>query len=309
MDQETNIFRHYKQDENRYTNGLISLLKLGSLEGDNLVNSFFSELADFKIEDAYAFKVLRGINGTADAEISGKNNIFLIETKIISGSLRNDQIISHLQNLEKYPQSNKKLILLTPDSINSNYIKQHIAIAPDNIIHINWTTLIQFFLLHSSDNPVFQALTQDYIKEIREDIFEQDIAAVIVKIKFGDESEVYSDQYINEFKNQEWTDWHTPKKYKELDGKGKKLILYDKNKGLVLEVEISNVTFIKDRDSYPWSNRFVMSTLRIYGKPILLSTIKHIPDINDKFRNFDKCSTSHWNLTRNQYDWNIKKNV
>ena len=24
---------------------------------------------------------------------------------------------------------------------------------------------------------------------------------------------------------------------------------------------------------------------------------------NNKFSNFDKCSTSHWNLTREQYEW------
>jgi len=80
---------------------------------------------------------------------------------------------------------------------------------------------------------------------------------------------------------------------------------------LVLEVEIEKVRRDPKRNHnnpYPWSNRFVKNSLKIYSKPIPLSMIKKIPDKNDKFFNFDKCSTSHWNLTRKQYDWLMRKN-
>ena len=83
--------------------------------------------------------------------------------------------------------------------------------------------------------------------------------------------------------------------------------MYDKHKGLVLEVEIEKVRKIKNRRNYPWCNRFVKNSLKIYKKSVPLFKIKLIPDKNNKFRNFDKCSTSHWNLTRQQYEWLMKK--
>jgi len=84
--------------------------------------------------------------------------------------------------------------------------------------------------------------------------------------------------------------------------------LYDKHRGLVLEAEIERVKKIPNRKNYPWSNKFVKKSLKIYRKPIPLQMIKKIPDIDDKFSNFDKCSTSHWNLTREQYGWLMNKN-
>ena len=304
-----NIFRHYSQAENRYTNGLISLLKIGSRIDDNLLTEF-GRLADITLSNKSSFKVLREFEGTADAEMVNKDSVMLVETKIISGTLRSEQIKRHLRILLNYKQKNKRLVCITPDSANSHYIEQFTKISPSKLVHITWNSIIQLLQKNQSNNIVFSDLVNDYIDEIKEDIFEQDISAVIVKISFGDKSEVYPDDYLDEFKGDEWTDWHTPKKYNELDGKGKKLILYDKYKGLVLEVEIEKVRRDPKRKSnnlYPWSNKFVKNSLRTYSKPIPLSVIKKIPDKNDKFSNFDKCSTSHWNLTREQYQWLMKK--
>src|SRR3989344_3817426 len=304
-----NIFRHYSQAENRYTNGLISLLKIGSKIDKDTLNEF-GLLADISLSKKMDFRVLREFEGTADAEIFDNDSIMLIETKIHSGTLRGEQIKRHLKILDRYNQKNKRLILLTPDSANSYYISQFIKISPKKIVHITWDSIINLLQKSQSKDIIFSDLVNDYIDEIKEDIFEQDISAVIVKISFGDKSEVYPDDYLDEFKKGEWTDWHTPKKYNELDGKGKKLILYDKDKGLVLEVEIEKVRKDPQRgvnDPYHWSNQFVDKSLNIYKKPIPLSTIKMIPDKNNKFLNFDKCSTSHWNLTREQYDWLMKK--
>lgn len=305
----TNIFRHYSQDENRYTNGLISLLKIGS-KVDNGILIEFGRLIEISLSQNSTFKVLRELEGTSDAEISDDNSIILIETKIVSGTVRKEQIRRHLNTLDKYKQKNKRLILLTPDNANSHYIKQFIKISPRTIAHITWNSIIQLLQKSQSKDTVFSDLVKDYIDEIKEYIFEQDISAVIVKISFGDKSEVYPEEYLDEFRNRYWTDWHTPKRYNELDGKGKKLILYDKYKGLVLEVEIEKVRKDPQRganSSYPWSNKFVKDSLKIYKNPIPLSTIKKIPDTNNKFSNFDKCSTSHWNLTRRQYDWLMER--
>ena len=193
--------------------------------------------------------------------------------------------------------------MLTPDSIGSHYINQFLKMAPNQITHINWNSAIQFLKEYKTKGPLFSELVKEYVEEVKEEIFEQDISSVIVKISFGDNSGVYPKDYLEEFKNGEWDNWHTPKKYNELDGKGKKLILYDKNWGLVLEVEIEKVGKIPNRKAYPWSNKFVKDSLKIYKKPIPLKIIKGIPDIDNKFSNFDKCSTSHWNLTREQYEW------
>jgi len=304
-----NIFRHYSQAENRYTNGLISLLKIGSKIDDNLLIEF-GKLSGISLSKNLNFRVLREFEGTADAEIYDNESVILVESKIVSGTLRSEQIKRHLKILDKYKQRNKRLILLTPDSANSHYIEQFTKISPSKLVHIAWNSIIQFLQKNQSKNIVFSDLVNDYIDEIKEDIFEQDISAVIVKISFGDKSEVYSEDYLNEFKSDEWEDWHTPKKYNELDGKGKKLILYDKHKGLVLEVEIEKVRKDPQRgtnSSYPWSNKFVKNTLKIYKNPIPLSVIKKIPDKNNKFSNFNRCSTSHWNLTREQYYWLMKR--
>ena len=81
-----NIFRNYSQAENRYTNGLISLLKIGSKVDNNILIEF-GRLIHISLSQNSAFKVLREFEGTADAEILDNESIILIETKIVSGTL------------------------------------------------------------------------------------------------------------------------------------------------------------------------------------------------------------------------------
>lgn len=129
----------------------------------------------------------------------------------------------------------------------------------------------------------------------------QDIVAVIVKIKFGKKSEVYRDEYLDEMSRGEWVEWNTPRKYKHLDGKGRKLILYDRTrKGLTLEVEIQNVKKTNRYKDYPWTNKFVAGTLKVYRKTISAEKIRLI----NGFENFGvhrKDRSPIRNLTREQY--------
>lgn len=90
-----NIFWHYSQAENRYTNGLISLLKIGLKIDSNIVIEF-GQLANISLLKKLNFKVLREFEGTADAELLDDETIMLIETKIVSGTLRSEQIKRHL---------------------------------------------------------------------------------------------------------------------------------------------------------------------------------------------------------------------
>ena len=280
----------------------------------------FGKLASIAFSKKLNFRVLRGFEGTADAEILDNNSIMLIETKIFSGTLRSKQIKRHLKMLDKYNQRSKKLILLTPDSENSHYISQFIKISPKKIVHISWNSIIQLLQKNQSKDVILNELLTDYIHEIRENIFEQDISAVIVKINFGDKSGVYEDDYIKEFENGEWDDWHTHTEYKNLDGTGRKLLLYDpKRKAITIEVEIERVKYDPKHDKYfCWSNRFVSSKPKFVNIPLqrILQIPKTIRDIQQEkkdrkshgFCNFIKTQTTGWNLTRKQYEWLMRKN-
>ncbi len=104
-----------------------------------------------------------------------------------------------------------------------------------------------------------------------------DVSAVIVKIAFGDKSEVYPDRYLDEMRRGEWTRWNTPRIYKHLETKGNKLILYDSTrKALTLEVEIQEVKEQNDDPGYPWSNVFTPGTLKIYETPVSVESIRKI---------------------------------
>ena len=151
----TNIFRYYSQDENRYTNGLISLLKFGSIADSSFLRSFFETLTNIELNGKPTFKVLREYNGTADAEILSGDTVILLETKIVSGTLRKEQIKRHLATLNKYPQKTKNLILLTPDSVGSHYMAQFLKLSPSKLHHLNWGSTISFLKHYNSDNIIF----------------------------------------------------------------------------------------------------------------------------------------------------------
>ena len=69
-----NVFNTYKQEENNFTNGLCSLLRLSVHERPQFIASFMKELLDLTIHGAVdsrvRVRVLRGIQ-LADAELCG----------------------------------------------------------------------------------------------------------------------------------------------------------------------------------------------------------------------------------------------
>lgn len=262
----TNLFRHYKQRENRFTNGLLSILELSKKSNPELISGFFqSTLPKNVAVEELKFKVLREMKATADGEISSDEMIFLVESKIKSGTLREEQIRSHIGNLREHTQEFKRLILLTPDSSGSEYINQFTKLDP-LIVHLEWKKVYDCLDNFSSKNrSLLSEIIKQYLTTIRDIIFEQDIVAVICKIAFGKRAGVYADKYLEEMKRGEWDNWHTPQKYKNLDGTGRKLILYDrKRRALTLEVEIQEVKETGEEPGYPWSNKFVSRTLIIY---------------------------------------------
>lgn len=298
-----NLFTYYQQEENRFTNGLLSILELARLEDKTFVPDFFRELLELEISHNFLnFKVLKDIEGTADGEISNEDACLLIETKISSGTLRKEQIKSHLKHLRRKEQQVKNLILLTPDDSQSNYVKQFNRISP-SIIHLEWKKVYDFLAKYAEEKPnLLSQIIYQYLAVIYNRIFDQDIVAVIVKIDFGDGSEVYADEYLGEMKRGEWDNWHTPRKYKHLDGKGRKLILYDRTrKALTVEVEIQEVKKTKRAgDNYPWSNKFVPGTLRVYMNPIVVENIRKIAGL-ENFGVHRKDRNAYRNITYEQY--------
>lgn len=296
-----NIFERYEQRENDYTNGLISLLSLSPLGNQQLLAQLLNERLD--LPGNYKptnYKVLRGIDGYADGEISASDFYVLFETKIISGTLREDQIRRHLQKLDEQVPVRRYLILLTPDDGYSSYVKHFLAIDP-RIRHLEWRCV--YDLLEPSaerdEHSIFSELAKQFRDHVREKIFEQDLAGGILKISFGEKSGVCAETYLDEMRAGEWVRWNTPRQYKSLDGTGRKLMLYDRERqGITIEVEIGSVIKTHSEPDYPWTNEIV--GMKFFIPPIPLDRIRSLENFQD-FGVHRKDRNAFRNLTREQY--------
>ncbi len=297
-----NIFSSYSQKENHFTNGLISILSLGNIHDANFVNHFLNRLLGLDTPDDYEyFQVLEGYEtkSTADAKLIGKLSSIQFETKIVSATLRDDQINKHLEVFADDAHKQQVLVLLTPDDSNSSYIHKFLQINGKIIRHLEWKKVYDYLRQYISDkHGVFKSIIEQYLDLIRDSIFEQDIVGIISKVAFGNKSEVYHDKYIDEMRRGLWTRWNTPREYKNLDGTGRKLLLYDKNlKAITIEVEIERVERTNEEPNYPWSNYFAPDTMVIMKKPITIDAIQGL----DGFGNFSKERSPYRNLTHEQY--------
>ncbi len=299
-----NIFSNYKQEENHFTNSLVSLLSLSQHDSPEFVASFLREvIRQEAIGGIETFRVLKEFDGTADAELSGKDCCLRLETKIVSGTLREDQIHSHLTYLKDRPESFKKLILLTPDDTQSAYIQKFLALDSDTLVHVEWRAVLNFLKtwIRDKEHCLFFALVGQYIQRIQDSVLNQDMAGIILKVDFGEKSGVDPDQYLDEMKTGQWTHWNTPRQYQKLDGTGRKLMLYDRTrKAIMLDVEIRKVIHAKEEPDYPWTNEFVPNSVRFFDPPIPLSVIRELPG----FGNFSvpkNDRSPYRNLTRSQY--------
>jgi len=299
------IFSSYSQKENHFTNGLISILRLGNIQDSNFVNEFFYSLLGLSANDEYKyFQVLEGYEtkSTADAKIIGNFSSIQFETKIVSASLREDQINRHLEVFSSDNRSQQILILLTPDSKGSNYIDKFLQINDKIIRHLEWKNVCDYleeYIRISEKNGVFESIIQQYLDIIGDSIFKQDIVGIISKVAFGNKSGIYHDKYIEDMKSGLRTQWETPREYKNLDGTGRKLLLYDKYlKAITVEVEIGEVKQTNEDHDYPWTNYFVPETIKFMDEsPIKIDKIQGLPG----FENFSKERAPYRNLTHEQY--------
>jgi len=298
---QVNIFTDYKQKENHFTNGLVSILKLAELEDLNFNSKFFNELLNIKnFKSINSFKVLEGYDkkSTADAILTAEDTRIFFETKIVSATLREDQINKHLADLNQTTEKHQYLILLTPDDSNSSYIKIFQDIDKIHIKHLEWKKVYDFLLNYQFGSNIIKEIINQYLSVIKSMIFEQDIVGIIAKVSFGDKSGVYANSYLDEMRSGLWTKWNTPSKYKNLDGTGRKLLLYDKNrKAITLEVEIVKVEETNEEADYPFTNWFAKDKLKIFEVPIEAEIIEKIKGFN----NFTHERSPYRNLTHEQY--------
>jgi len=298
-----NIFTRYEQEENRFTNGLISILRMSSLDNPRFLTPFLrGELGCPLGGRVHTFRVLQGIQGTADGELCGDDFRIQFETKIVSGSLRRDQIRSHLKRLQGHRERLKRLVLLTPDDSSSRYIKEFLALDATRLRHLGWKRVYDSLsdsIRNRSRSP-FTELVRQFLEQIQDMVFEQDLAGIILKIHFGANSGVHPDAYLKELKADEQDRWHTPRECKSLDGTGRKLLLYERGRGITAEVEIKKVKRIKWARAYPWANIFAPGTLHVFENPIRLSRIRNIAGFED-FGKHRKDRTAYRNITHEQY--------
>jgi hypothetical protein len=303
-----NIFTRYEQKENDFTNGLIALLSLARVAIPELLPSFLhDELGIEPDGEVDSFCVLRGIQGTADGQLRGQNCCIQFETKIVSGTLRSEQIVNHhLKNLRSRRESLRRLVLLTPDDSKSQYVQRFLSLDRDFILHLGWKRVYDFLRdsVAKRRQCAFSELVNQFLVHIHEMVFKQDIAGIIAKINFGETSQVFEGSYLAEMKEGKkgiGIRWNTPREYKNLDGTGRKLLLYDRKKqGITAEVEIQSVKRTDVEPGFPWTNEYAPGTLRFFEPPISLSRIRNLPG----FANFGlhkKDRSPYRNITHEEY--------
>ncbi len=207
-----NMFRHYVQGENHFTNALVSILAISRQDNPLFLASFMSDLlglqpqqkiSTFRVQRDYS-ESLRRTDTIVDAEISGK------------------------------------------------------------------------------DICMFSDMLSQFGAYLYDGILLNDLVGVIMKMSFGKKSGVDNDTYIRDILSGEGIgrQWNTPRKYRELEGPGRKLLLYDKiRRAITVEVEIESVEKTGAESEFPWANIYKPDTLCVLDPPIPLSRICSIPNL------------------------------
>src|SRR5208337_3506531 len=187
-----NIFQNYLQEENSFTNGLFATLMISQATDSRFTTEFLSLLSREDVGRLDTFRVLREIDGTADAEIGNGKCCILFETKITSGTIKEDQVRRHLGALAKKKASLRRLVLLTPDDEQSSYIDHFKSINRSLLLHLPWKKVYEFYRNRADreNDLVFKEILSQFLRRIEGKIFRQDMAGVIAKISFGQTSQV-----------------------------------------------------------------------------------------------------------------------
>mgnify|MGYP001766096230 CR=1 FL=1 len=300
-----NVFKLYKQPEDHFTNGLFGILQLMHVHERKSFDEFLSNVMGFrsKLGKSANFKFqVPAEESRPDALMEDASHYVLFESKIRSGTLDRDQVKRHLKSMKNI-RKRKILVLLTPDDSTSGYVEKFKHINKD-IVHVQWKKVYEFFSLQTEKTKecVLKELMTNFNRAIEDQIVSQDFSAVILRIDFG-ESGVCSDTYLDELKDGDWKNWHTPREYKQLNGQGRKLLFYDKKRhALTAEVEIEQVSLNyyrkKQGQKYIWNNKINMDSVCVYKNAVSIENIRKIEGLEG----FAKGQSAIRNLTRSQYE-------
>ncbi len=126
--------------------------------------------------------------------------------------------------------------------------------------------------------------------------YSSEIIGAIAFIKFGDISQVYSDEYIDEFSRDEWDHWNTPGDY--MRSTPGILLLYDPDrKGITIKAEVADIK--KQRTGkFPYKNAIAPNSVIIFDPPISRESIRNVPGLES----FARGQTPRYNLKRYMFD-------
>lgn len=104
---EINVFRHYKQAENQFTNSLFSILELSKAVDNSFIPNFFSNCLRIKLpKSKLSFKVLRDPEGGhADAKISNE----VIPPCRVKDKLSVSEKVANQISLKKHEEKKAKI--------------------------------------------------------------------------------------------------------------------------------------------------------------------------------------------------------
>lgn len=302
-----NIFTLYHQEENDFTNGLVSLLRLSLLGCPNLIPRLSAVLGLLSQSSFDRFLVQVNTRRNAlrcfsvpDAELSNPGCCIYVETKIVSDAIDQVQLDKHLAHLKTRSEPAKRLVMLSPDDSNSRYVREFIERDPELVCHLEWKAVYE--LLSGVEalgaQELFVLLVQQFLDRIQARVFERDHVGIIQTLRFGDDTEIYPDKYQEQLRSGELDHWNTPHEYKQLSGTRRKLLLYDPVvRGITVEVGVERVSEARKEEGFPWTNTFVPETIRFFEPPIGLDRIREV----DGLHGFAKNQSPYRNLTHEQY--------
>ena len=161
---------------------------------------------------------------------------------------------------------------------------EFVAINSSRIRHVSWRQVHNFIegFVTKGNGGLFSDMLSQFATYLYDGILLNDLAGVIMKMSFGKKSGVDNDTYIQDILSGEGIgrQWNTPRKYRELDGTGRKLLLYDKiRRAITVEVEIESVEQTGAASEFPWANIYKPGTLCVLDPPIPLSRICSISSL------------------------------
>jgi hypothetical protein len=128
------------------------------------------------------------------------------------------------------------------------------------------------------------------------DPYSDKIVGAIAYITFGDFTQVYSDEYIEEFIKGEWDQWNTPRDY--MGSTPGILLLYDpEREGITIYAEVTGVKK-QEEGNFPYQNAIDPDSVIVFVPPISKEAITNVRGLES----FGKGQSPKYNLKQYMFD-------